>query len=86
MKNIAALLSFSSVSIKLIHCFKSGFYNSNHLLKPIAISLWWFKKIFITPQITSSIIIAFFHFNNVFIRILTKVLPSIKSFSSTFGA
>ena len=44
IENVAALLSFSSVPIKLIHCFKSGFSNSNRLLKPIAISLWWFKK------------------------------------------
>ena len=38
MKNIVALSS-SSLSIKLIYCFKSGFSNSLCLLKSIAISL-----------------------------------------------
>ena len=37
-KNIVALSS-SSLPIKLICCFKSGFYNSTCLLKSIAISL-----------------------------------------------
>ena len=38
MKNIVALLS-SSLPIKLIYCFKSGFSNSIYLLKSIVISL-----------------------------------------------
>ena len=39
MKNIVTPLSFSSLPIKLICCFKSGFSNSTYLLKSIAISL-----------------------------------------------
>ena len=39
MKNIAAPLSSSSLPIKLIYCFKSGFSNSVCLLKSIAINL-----------------------------------------------
>ena len=38
MKSIVALLSSSSLPIKLICCFKSGFSNSICLLKSIGIS------------------------------------------------
>ena len=39
MKNIVVLLFISSLPIKLICCFKSGFSNSICLLKSIAINL-----------------------------------------------
>ena len=39
MKNIVAPSSLSSLSIKLIYCYKSGFSNSVCLLKFIPISL-----------------------------------------------
>ena len=39
MENIVALISSSSLPIKLICCFKPGFSNSICFLKPIAISL-----------------------------------------------
>ena len=39
MKNIVAPLSSSSLPIKLIYYFKSGFFNSVCLLKSIAINL-----------------------------------------------
>ena len=43
MENIVASLS-SSLPIKLIYCFKSGFSNSIYLLKSIVISLYCFEK------------------------------------------
>ena len=39
MKNIVAPSFLSSLSMKLICCFKSGFFNSICLLKSIAINL-----------------------------------------------
>ena len=39
INNIVAALSLTSTPIKLICCFKAGFYNSICLLKSIAISL-----------------------------------------------